>query len=147
MQSLVHLATQVWIKGEGRTVAAVGKATQHLAMVFPNHYTNRSLWREYLPHAFRILQHSEGHRMKERSDFMLLGWAESDSQRTDQRSRHATRAGHRYEKECPNFAQNAITLSATTFDIPKTASFEKAAAVPLAAMTVAVALYRDMDYW
>jgi NADPH:quinone reductase len=41
-----------------------------------------------------------------------------------------------------SFAQYAIALAATTFHIPKTTSFEEAAAVPLTAMTAAVALYR-----
>ncbi|KAK4236844.1 hypothetical protein C8A03DRAFT_45208 [Achaetomium macrosporum] len=69
MHSLVHLATRIWIQGEGRTATIDEKATRHLATVFPDDdYTNCSLWREYLPHAFRVLQHSEGLDMEERSN-------------------------------------------------------------------------------
>ncbi|KAL8329138.1 hypothetical protein RB597_004735 [Gaeumannomyces tritici] len=68
MHSLVHLATRIWIQKEGRTATAHGKATRHLAEVFPNDdYANRSLWREYLPHIFKALQDSEGVDTKEKS--------------------------------------------------------------------------------
>ncbi|KAL8310400.1 hypothetical protein RB597_010306 [Gaeumannomyces tritici] len=69
MHSLVHLATRIWIQREGRTATAHGKATRHLAEVFPDDdYANRSLWREYLPHVFKALQGSEGVDTEEKSN-------------------------------------------------------------------------------
>ncbi len=73
MHSLVHLATRIWIQREGRTATTNEKAIQHLATVFPdNDYANRNLWREYLPHVFRILQHNEELDIEEKFD--LLSW-------------------------------------------------------------------------
>ena len=67
MHSLVHLATRIWVQREGLTTTTAEKATQHLADVFPDgHYTNREMWREYLPHAFRVLQCSKELDMKAR---------------------------------------------------------------------------------
>ncbi|KAK4035148.1 hypothetical protein C8A01DRAFT_18138 [Parachaetomium inaequale] len=73
MHSLVHLATRIWVQREGLTATTDEKATRHLAAVFPSDdYTNRNVWREYLPHAFRVLQHSKELDIEERSN--LLFW-------------------------------------------------------------------------
>jgi hypothetical protein len=72
MHSLVHLATRIWIQREGRTATTNEKATRHLATVFPDdNYANRDLWREYLPHASRLLQHSEELDIEEKSNLWL----------------------------------------------------------------------------
>ena len=69
MRSLVHLATRIWVQGRGRTMTTDEKATRHLATVFPNDdYANRELWREYLPHAFKVLRHCEELDIEEKSD-------------------------------------------------------------------------------
>ncbi|CAP65380.1 uncharacterized protein PODANS_6_8860, partial [Podospora anserina S mat+] len=73
MHSLVHLATRIWAQREGLTATTEEKATRHLATVFPSDdYANRNVWREYLPHGLRVLQHSKELDIKERSD--LLFW-------------------------------------------------------------------------
>ena len=73
MHSLVHLATRIWVQRESLTATTGDKATRHLATVFPSDdYANRNVWREYLPHAFRVLQHSNETDIAEKSD--LLFW-------------------------------------------------------------------------
>ncbi|VBB84614.1 Putative Kinesin light chain [Podospora comata] len=72
MHSLVHLATRIWAQQEGLTATTEEKATRHLATVFPSDdYANRNVWREYLPHGLRVLQHSKELDIKERSDLLL----------------------------------------------------------------------------
>ncbi len=71
MHSLVHLATRIWVQREGLEVTTDEKATRHLATVFPSaNYKNRNLWREYLPHAFTVLQHSKVLDIQERSNLL-----------------------------------------------------------------------------
>jgi tetratricopeptide (TPR) repeat protein len=73
MHSLVHLATRIWVQREGLTETTAEKATRHLEAVFPSDdWTNRDVWREYLPHAFKVLQHSKELDMEER--FGMLFW-------------------------------------------------------------------------
>lgn len=55
MHRLVHLATRMWIKQSGCEVETRMAALAHLSKVFPsNIYTNRWIWREYLPHVAHI---------------------------------------------------------------------------------------------
>ncbi|KAK3940985.1 hypothetical protein QBC46DRAFT_432781 [Diplogelasinospora grovesii] len=69
MHSLVHLVTRIWVQREGLTVTTDEKATRHFITVFPSDdYANRNVWREYLPHAFRVLQHSK--ELEEKSDLV-----------------------------------------------------------------------------
>jgi tetratricopeptide (TPR) repeat protein len=69
MHSLVHLAARIWIQREGRTAITSEAATRRVSAVFPNdNYSNRGLWREYLPHAFRILEHGGKVDTKEKSN-------------------------------------------------------------------------------
>ncbi|KAK4249021.1 hypothetical protein C7999DRAFT_30552 [Corynascus novoguineensis] len=72
MHSLVHLATRIWVRREGlTTTTTIEKATRHFAAVFPSDdYANRNVWREYLPHAFRVLEHSKELDIEERSDLL-----------------------------------------------------------------------------
>ncbi|KAK4119383.1 purine and uridine phosphorylase [Parathielavia appendiculata] len=73
MHGLVHLATRIWVQREGLTATTGKKAIRHIATVFPSDdYANRNVWREYLPHAFRVLQQSKELDIEERSD--LLFW-------------------------------------------------------------------------
>ncbi|KAH6662247.1 P-loop containing nucleoside triphosphate hydrolase protein [Halenospora varia] len=67
MHSLVHLATRIWIQRAGFGLQTMEAATRHLATVFPSDdYVNRSLWREYLPHAFKVLFGDDRVDIKER---------------------------------------------------------------------------------
>ena len=71
MHSLVHLATRIWVQREGLTATTDEKTTRHLATIFPSDdYANRNIWREYLPHAFRVLQHSKELDIQEKSDLL-----------------------------------------------------------------------------
>jgi tetratricopeptide (TPR) repeat protein len=55
MHRLVHLATRIWIKGDGRDAETSMVALKHLSKVFPSDdWRNRGKWRDYLPHAARI---------------------------------------------------------------------------------------------
>ncbi|KAJ4406473.1 hypothetical protein N0V82_010123 [Gnomoniopsis sp. IMI 355080] len=74
MHSLVHLAIRTWLQKEGSTVHITERAICHLAEVFPSdEWENRSLWRAYLPHAFRVLQENEGTDIEAMYD--LFYWA------------------------------------------------------------------------
>ncbi|KAK4160531.1 hypothetical protein QBC43DRAFT_113210 [Cladorrhinum sp. PSN259] len=90
MHSLVHLATRIWIQREARTAMTDEKAIRHLAEVFPyDDYVNREVWREYLPHASRLLQHSKDLDIAEKSD--LLFWV-GRCLKVDGRIKEATRS-------------------------------------------------------
>ncbi|RYP60002.1 hypothetical protein DL771_010654 [Monosporascus sp. 5C6A] len=74
MHSLVHLAARIWVQIEGLAAQTMEKATRYLAAVFPSDdYDNRSLWREYLPHALRVLHRDEGVNIEEK--YKLYFWA------------------------------------------------------------------------
>ena len=73
MHSLVHLATLVWTKRERLNTVAVTKAVGHLSKIFPkNKWENRDLWREFLPHAFKLLRHSTQEEPDSRDKFRLF---------------------------------------------------------------------------
>ncbi|KAG7402599.1 Nephrocystin-3 [Fusarium oxysporum f. sp. rapae] len=56
MHNLVHLATRIWNKNEGREREMQQKTLARVAEIFPtNDWINRDLWRQYLPHALRLL--------------------------------------------------------------------------------------------
>ncbi|KAF4338143.1 ankyrin 3 [Fusarium beomiforme] len=56
MHSLVHLATRIWNKNEGREREVRQTTLTRLAEVFPtDDWKNRDMWRQYLPHALRLL--------------------------------------------------------------------------------------------
>ncbi|RKK79600.1 hypothetical protein BFJ71_g16159 [Fusarium oxysporum] len=56
MHSLVHLATRIWNKNEGREREVRQTTLTRVAEVFPTaDWKNRDMWRQYLPHALRLL--------------------------------------------------------------------------------------------
>jgi hypothetical protein len=74
MHRLVHLATRSWLQKGNHLTEWTMKARQQLNEVFPDDdYTNRSIWRLYLPHARRILGY-EVHDEKEVDAQMQLLW-------------------------------------------------------------------------
>ena len=55
MHRLVHLAMRIWLQHNEPANLAQIKAVKHITNVFPSDdYENRTLWREYLPHASRV---------------------------------------------------------------------------------------------
>ena len=59
MHRLVHIAARIWTKSRGHLTEAKYSAVRHVAEVFPSDdYENRILWREYMPHATRLLDES-----------------------------------------------------------------------------------------
>ncbi|KLO86267.1 related to ankyrin 3 [Fusarium fujikuroi] len=61
MHSLVHLAIQKWNEQEGLETATRKMAFAHVAEVFPFAYREyRELWRQYMPHALRLLTKTDG---------------------------------------------------------------------------------------
>jgi Tetratricopeptide repeat len=73
MHSLVHLATRIWVQKHGDATQVTEQVTRHLAMAFPtDDYINRSLWREYLPHAIKVLQGNEKLNIEEK--YNLYFW-------------------------------------------------------------------------
>ncbi|KAL9004632.1 MAG: hypothetical protein Q9188_002558 [Gyalolechia gomerana] len=60
MHRLVHLATKVWLDKHGAREALNGKVATRLAEIFPSDdYSNRVLWREFLPHAPQFLRNTK----------------------------------------------------------------------------------------
>src|SRR4051812_34851213 len=54
MHNLVHLTTRIWVQRHRDATQMTEQTNRYLAVTFPSEdYTNRSLWREYLPHALR----------------------------------------------------------------------------------------------
>ncbi|PLB48766.1 kinesin light chain [Aspergillus steynii IBT 23096] len=55
MHRLVHLATRVWVNQKRCEIDTRMEALKHLLKVFPSDdYTNREIWRAYLPHVAHI---------------------------------------------------------------------------------------------
>ncbi|OQV11228.1 hypothetical protein CLAIMM_15091, partial [Cladophialophora immunda] len=72
MHSLVHLATRIWVRGEGFAARVEESAVQHVTSVFPSDdYSQRDRWRAYLPHALRLLQRDDTADLVERYDLYL----------------------------------------------------------------------------
>ncbi|KAJ5808734.1 hypothetical protein N7474_010003 [Penicillium riverlandense] len=96
MHDLVQLSTRLWLQKEGNKLQAIQSSTRHMEMVFPsNDYTNRELWRAYLPHALRILRHDETKDMDER--YELFGWI-SRCLLADGRAREAVGYSEEYSR-------------------------------------------------
>ncbi|KAE8327612.1 hypothetical protein BDV39DRAFT_175364 [Aspergillus sergii] len=60
MHRLVHIATRNWLRKNGLFSHWIQRVADRMDIVFPNaHYTNRGLWREYLPHALVLVYDDE----------------------------------------------------------------------------------------
>lgn len=60
MHRLVHIATRNWLRKNGLFCHWVRRVADRIDKAFPNdHYTNRALWREYLPHGLALVHDSE----------------------------------------------------------------------------------------
>lgn len=72
MHRLVQHAVKIWMRRQD-IVHVWGKRTiSHLAAIFPNRsWENRNLWREYAPHAIRVLQNTSGINTSERAQLCL----------------------------------------------------------------------------
>ncbi|PIG85755.1 kinesin light chain 1 and [Aspergillus arachidicola] len=67
LHRLVHLATRNWMRKSQQFSRYILKAADRLSEAFPNNdYTNRKLWREYLPHAFSLLAEADFQKEQER---------------------------------------------------------------------------------
>ncbi|KAL4772555.1 hypothetical protein BDW60DRAFT_207169 [Aspergillus nidulans var. acristatus] len=66
LHRLVHRATRNWMRKEEWFPLWITKAADRLSSIFPhNDYTNRQVWREYLPHALSLLGEVEFHKHQE----------------------------------------------------------------------------------
>jgi nucleoside phosphorylase/tetratricopeptide (TPR) repeat protein len=60
MHRLVHIATRNWLRKNGLFSHSIQRVADQIQKVFPSdHYTNRGLWRKYLPHALALVHESE----------------------------------------------------------------------------------------
>ncbi|KAH7025072.1 uncharacterized protein B0I36DRAFT_332488 [Microdochium trichocladiopsis] len=67
MHRLVQLAARNQLRQAGLEAQEMRKAIRHVQYVFPDDdYENRETWREYLPHAFRLLSSGDGDDMEEK---------------------------------------------------------------------------------
>ncbi|KAL8383280.1 hypothetical protein RB595_006844 [Gaeumannomyces hyphopodioides] len=90
MHSLVHLATQEWVRGKGDKEKTMEDALAQLAAVFPSDkWENRELWRQYMPHALKILQADEAARGGESEAMNKLRYWAGRCLRRDGRIREA----------------------------------------------------------
>ncbi|PIG85932.1 kinesin light chain [Aspergillus arachidicola] len=72
MHRLVHIATRNWLRKNGQFTYWVKTVADRIDMVFPNnHYTNRGLWREYLPHALVLVYDDEFIVQQEQYKFLV----------------------------------------------------------------------------
>ncbi|RAQ57319.1 kinesin light chain [Aspergillus flavus] len=72
MHRLVHLATRMWVNQNGRKAETAIATLKHLAEVFPSDdYTNREIWRDYLPHVARIEKDEQCQGTEEKSRLCL----------------------------------------------------------------------------
>ncbi|EFQ25647.1 phosphorylase superfamily protein [Colletotrichum graminicola M1.001] len=55
MHSLVHLAARFWAKQQSVEEQITRAAVKHLCEIFPpHHFSNRTVWRHYMPHALKL---------------------------------------------------------------------------------------------
>ncbi|RBR16165.1 hypothetical protein FVER53590_13503 [Fusarium verticillioides] len=67
MHSLVHLAIQRWNEEEGLEAGTRQMTFAHIAKVFPyDDWEDRELWRQYMPHALRLLTSADGANISHR---------------------------------------------------------------------------------
>ncbi|KAL2819200.1 P-loop containing nucleoside triphosphate hydrolase protein [Aspergillus granulosus] len=60
MHRLVHIATRNWLRRKRIFGQWVQRVADHIQEVFPDdYYTNRGIWRDYLPHALTIVREDE----------------------------------------------------------------------------------------
>jgi tetratricopeptide (TPR) repeat protein len=72
MHRLVHLATRMWVNQNGCEAEMKKAALKHLSNVFPSDdYTNREIWRDYLPHVARINKDEQCQDTEEQSKLCL----------------------------------------------------------------------------
>ncbi|KAH8654234.1 hypothetical protein BGZ61DRAFT_541507 [Ilyonectria robusta] len=87
MHSLVQLATRIWLEREGTAESTLDEVAVHLAGVFPSDdWENREVWRQYLPHAIRVLRVGRANDGKEVCD---LGYWVGRCLKVDGRIREA----------------------------------------------------------
>ncbi|KAH7012172.1 acyl transferase/acyl hydrolase/lysophospholipase [Microdochium trichocladiopsis] len=87
MHRLVQLAARNQLRQAGHEIQEMREAVRHIREVFPDDdYENRDEWREYLPHAFRVLSKDTGVDSEERNN--LSFWV-GRCLRVDGRSKEA----------------------------------------------------------
>jgi tetratricopeptide (TPR) repeat protein len=66
MHSLVHLATRKWNEDEGREKGIRQMTWARIIEIFPtDDWGNREVWRQYMPHAIRLLKSLDGDESKD----------------------------------------------------------------------------------
>ncbi|RYC93765.1 hypothetical protein BFJ63_vAg3403 [Fusarium oxysporum f. sp. narcissi] len=87
MHSLVHLATQRWNQDDGLEKGICQMAVAHIAEAFPcDDWDEREVWRQYMPHALRLLTSVDGAHTDDR---WVLGYKVSQCLLIDGRARQA----------------------------------------------------------
>ncbi|KAF7553716.1 hypothetical protein G7Z17_g3467 [Cylindrodendrum hubeiense] len=87
MHSLVQFATRIWVKREYGVESTLDEAAMHLAAVFPSDdWDNREVWRQYMPHAIRVLRAG---RVEETEEMCDLGYWVGRCLQVDGRIREA----------------------------------------------------------
>jgi tetratricopeptide (TPR) repeat protein len=72
MHSLVHMAMRGWIDKQGRREQVENDAIGRLATIFTSiTLADRELWRQYLPHALRVLSQSNECKAEGRYDLLM----------------------------------------------------------------------------
>lgn len=66
LHRLVHIAMRNWLKKSSVFSHWIQRVADQMAKVFPDsHYTNRGLWRQYLPHALSLVHEEEFTQQRE----------------------------------------------------------------------------------
>ncbi|KAJ3336464.1 hypothetical protein HDU93_002786 [Gonapodya sp. JEL0774] len=72
LHRLVHLAAWDWLCTQRFASKKMEEAITHISSIFPtNEWDNRERWREYLPHAVKVLGSGEGMELEPRYDLCL----------------------------------------------------------------------------
>ncbi|KAJ3336596.1 hypothetical protein HDU93_002552 [Gonapodya sp. JEL0774] len=73
LHRLVHLAAWHWLCTQRLASKKMEEAITHIRRIFPtNEWENRERWREYLPHAVKVLGSDEGNGVELKYDLCLL---------------------------------------------------------------------------
>ncbi|KAK1633204.1 hypothetical protein BDP81DRAFT_473894 [Colletotrichum phormii] len=84
MHSLVHLATRIWVTKRSIDAQIKEDAVERIKEIFPTYsYGDRARWREYMPHALKVLNESTEVEMNKKLRlYSRVGWCLLEDGRT-----------------------------------------------------------------
>lgn len=72
MHSLVHFAARIWLRESAQTEATIKSALEQVLTIFPAaQFDSHMIWRDYMPHALKIMQDDVTKQLQKRYDLSM----------------------------------------------------------------------------